>query len=76
MTHGVAPCQTCGDHDESPDPISGFRWHVDAHRVEPEPGQAEPAVVISGRASKDLRRRVGLQEMCYGGHRRAAWRGR
>jgi len=43
MTHGVAPCQTCGDHDESPDPISGIRWHVDAHRVEPEPGQAKPA---------------------------------
>jgi trehalose-phosphatase len=35
-----------------------------------------PVVVISGRAPKDLRRRVGLQEVCYGGHRRAAWRGR
>jgi len=43
MTHGVTPCQTCGDHDESPDPISGFRWRVEAHRVEPEPGQAKPA---------------------------------
>jgi trehalose-phosphatase len=32
--------------------------------------------VISGRAPKDLRRRVGLQEVCYGGHLRAAWRGR
>ena len=42
MNHGVAPCQTCGDPDESSGPISGFRWDVDAHRVEPESGQAEP----------------------------------
>jgi trehalose 6-phosphate phosphatase len=35
-----------------------------------------PVVVISGRIQKVLRRRVGLQEVCYGGHRRAAWRGR
>jgi len=27
-----------------------------------------PVVVISGRAPKDLRRRVGLQEVCYVGH--------
>ncbi|MGH7218870.1 MAG: trehalose-phosphatase, partial [Nitrospiraceae bacterium] len=27
-----------------------------------------PVVVISGRAPKDLRRRVGLQKVCYVGH--------
>ena len=27
-----------------------------------------PVVVISGRAPKDLRRRVGLKEVCYVGH--------
>src|SRR5438445_8822584 len=27
-----------------------------------------PVVVISGRAPRDLRRRVGLQEVCYVGH--------
>src|SRR6185503_5778774 len=34
-----------------------------------------PVVVISGRAPKDLRWRVGLQEVRYGRHRRAARRG-
>ena len=35
--------QACGDSEESLDPISGFRWHVDAHRAALEPGHGEQA---------------------------------
>ena len=72
-----------GDSDESPDPLSGFRWYVVAHRTaHPELDRLNrtvretfrklvsllPVVIISGRVPNDLRRRVGLPEVCYVGH--------